>query len=67
MSKHDKAVLEILSKDTIMSTNEVLTALQTKTKKTINWHALYHILDDLAEQGKVEKLKSKAGFFWKKN
>ena len=66
MSKHDKAVLEILSSDTIMSTHEVLEKLQKKTGKTINWHAIYHILTELSEEGKAEKLKSKAGFFWKK-
>lgn len=67
MSKHDGAVLEILSSTEIKSTNEVLVALEKKTGKSINWHALYHILNELADQGKVEKLKSKAGFFWRIN
>jgi hypothetical protein len=66
MSKHDADVLGILRKDTIMSTNEVLIALEKKTGKTINWHALYHILNELADDHKAEKLKSKAGFFWKR-
>lgn len=66
MSKHDKSIIEILSKNTIKSTNEVLKELETKSNKTINWHALYRILTELESQGKIERLNSKAGFFWKK-
>jgi len=66
MSKYKEKVLEILSKNEIKSTNEVLTELQKKEKKVINWHALYRILMDLQADGKIERLKSKAGFFWKK-
>ena len=66
MSKHTKHVLEILKKDEIKSTNEILKELEKKTKKVINWHLLYRILRDLNEKGKVQKLKAKAGFFWKK-
>lgn len=65
MSKHDAEVLAILKKDEIKSTNEILVQLEKKTKKTINWHALYRILMELHSQGKVERLKAKAGFFWK--
>ena len=66
MSKYIKEVLEILKKEEIKSTNEILKDLEKKTKKVINWHLLYRILRDLNEDGKVEKLKAKAGFFWKK-
>ena len=66
MSKHKKDVLEILKKDEIKSTNEILKELEQKTKKVINWHLLYRILRDLHEESKVEKLNAKAGFFWKK-
>jgi len=66
MSKYREKVLEILSKNEIKSTNEVLTELQKKEKKVINWHALYRILMELQADGKIERLKSKAGFFWKK-
>jgi hypothetical protein len=66
MSKHDEAVLKVLSKGEIKSTNQVLKELESITKKTINWHALYRILMDLEVKGKVSKLKAKAGFFWKK-
>lgn len=66
MSKYKEQVLKILSKEAIKSTNEILTELQTTTGKIINWHMLHRILRDLEEEGKAEKLKAKAGFFWKK-
>lgn len=66
MSKHTKEVLDILKKDEIKSTNEILNELEKKTKKVINWHLLYRILRDLNDEGKIERLKAKAGFFWKK-
>ena len=66
MSKYKEVILTILSKSDIKSTNEVLTELQDKVHKVVNWHALYRILMDLQADNKVERLKSKAGFFWKK-
>ena len=66
MSKYKDNVLEILSKTTIKSTNEVLVELQNKVDKIINWHLLYRILMDLANENKIDRLESKAGFFWKK-
>ena len=66
MSKYDETILLLLSKDEIKSTNQVLEELQKKADKVINWHALYRILMELQLKGKVEGLKSKAGFFWKK-
>jgi len=66
MSKYKNILLEIVSKDKIKSTNEILEELQNKVHKAINWHALYRILMELESERKIEKLKSKAGFFWKK-
>ena len=66
MSKHREAILKVLSKDQIKSTNEVLKEVEKATGKTINWHALYRVLMDLQGEGKVEKIKAKVGFFWKK-
>ena len=66
MGKYNEQLLEILSKEQIKSTNEILQELQNKTNKVINWHALYRVLMELHLEGKVERLKSKAGFFWKK-
>jgi Fe2+ or Zn2+ uptake regulation protein len=66
MSKYRKEVLTILKPDEIKSTNELLQDLEKKTGKVINWHLLYRVLRDLSEEGKIEKLKAKAGFFWRK-
>lgn len=59
-------ILSVLTKTEIKSTNEVLTEVQKKANKVINWHALYRVLMELQVENKVERLKSKAGFFWKK-
>jgi len=66
MSKYDLDVLGLLSKNEIKSTHQILEELQKKVKKTINWHVLYRILMELEENNNVEKLKAKAGFFWRK-
>lgn len=66
MSKYTKDILDLLKKDVMKSTNEVLKELEAKTKKTINWHLLHRVLTELEEEGRVEKLKAKAGFFWRR-
>ena len=66
MSKYNEMILSVLSRDEIKSTNQVLDELQKKANKVINWHALYRVLMELKITGKIEKLQSKAGFFWKK-
>ncbi|MBU0460230.1 MAG: hypothetical protein KKA62_01050 [Nanoarchaeota archaeon] len=66
MSKYKDEVLKILSPEEIKSTNQILDELQKRAKKTINWHVLYRILMELEAENKLEKLKAKAGFFWKK-
>lgn len=66
MSKYKEDVLKVVSKEEIKSTNQILAELQQKVKKVINWHMLYRILNDLEKEDKIERLKAKAGFFWKK-
>jgi len=66
MSKYKEIVLNIVSKNEIKSTNEILGELQQKERKVINWHALYRILMELQADNKIERLESKAGFFWRK-
>ena len=66
MSKYKDSILGIVTKTEIKSTNEILTELQKQEKKVINWHALYRVLMELYDDGNIERLKSKAGFFWKK-
>ncbi len=66
MSKYKEMILQLLTKTEIKSTNEVLELLQKKADRVINWHALYRVLMELQTEGKIERLQSKAGFFWKK-
>ncbi len=66
MSKYKEMILSILSKTEIKSTNEILEELQKKADKVINWHALYRVLMELQSENKIDRLESKAGFFWKK-
>ena len=66
MSKYKEQILKILSKDEIKITNEILKELEKESKKVINWHALYRVLMDLESENKIERLKAKAGFFWKR-
>ncbi len=66
MSKYKEVTLSVLSKTEIKSTNEVLEEVQKKADKIINWHLLYRVLMDLANENKIERLESKAGFFWRK-
>jgi len=66
MSKYKEMILSVLSKTEIKGTNQVLEELQKKADKIINWHALYRVLMELQAEGKIERLQSKAGFFWKK-
>jgi len=66
MGKYNDLILHLLTKTEIKSTNEILEELQKKVDKIINWHALYRVLMELQAEGKIEKLESKAGFFWKK-
>ena len=66
MGKYREMIWSVLSKTEIKSTNQVLEELQKKADKVINWHALYRVLVELQAEGKIERLQSKAGFFWKK-
>jgi hypothetical protein len=66
MIKYEEMILSILSKTEIKSTNEILEKLQKKANKVINWHAFYRVLMELQSENKIERLESKAGFFWKK-
>lgn len=66
MSKYKEQIIKILSKEEIKSTNEILKELEKESKKVINWHALYRVLMDLESENKIERLKAKAGFFWKR-
>lgn len=66
MSKYRETALKVLSSKTMKSTNEVLKEVEKESGKSINWHMLYRILMDLKDEGKVERIEAKAGFFWKR-
>lgn len=66
MSKYNQKILNLLSKEKIKSTNELLRELERKEDKTISWNLVYRILFELEAEGKIEKLGAKGGFFWRK-
>lgn len=66
MSKYKEVVLKVLSSKDIKSTNELLKDVERESNKSINWHMLYRILMELKDEGKVERIEAKAGFFWRK-
>lgn len=66
MSKYKESILKILSTKEIKSTNQVLTELQDMSGQVINWNMLYRVLMELHNENKVERIETKAGFFWRK-
>lgn len=66
MSKYRELVLKVLSDKKIKSTNEILNEVQTISGKVINWHMIYRVLMELQNEGKVERIEAKVGFFWKR-
>jgi DNA-binding PadR family transcriptional regulator len=66
MSKYNKFVLKVLSDEKIKSTNQILKEVEELSGQVVNWHMLYRVLMELKEDGKVERLEAKAGFFWRK-
>lgn len=65
-SKYTDAILKIVFKDRIKSTNEILRELEDVTGKKINWYVVHRVLFDLYMEKKVEKLDTKSGFFWRR-
>jgi len=65
-SKYRAHVLEVLSIKQIKSTNEVLKDLEKLTGKSVNWHIVYRVLAELNQEGKIERLPAKSGFYWRK-
>ena len=66
VSKYKENVFKLLKKDEIKSTHQVTKELEKVTKKTISWYCCYGCLVDLQGEGKVQKIKTKAGSFWRK-
>jgi len=59
-------ILKILSDGKMRSTNEVVKEVEEIGGSITNWHMIYRILAELHNDGKIEKLQAKIGFFWRK-
>ena len=66
VSKYRESILKVLSEKQIKSTNEILADLQKLTGKSVNWHIIYRVLQELYTEGKVERLEAKKAFFWRR-
>jgi Fe2+ or Zn2+ uptake regulation protein len=66
VSKYRDLVLKVVSDKEIKSTNQILKEVSKQSGKVVNWHTVYRVLMELQAEGKVEKIKTKPGFFWKK-
>lgn len=66
MSKYRDLVIKALSGEEMKSTNELLKEVEKASGKSINWHMLYRVLMELHTEGKIDKIETKAGFFWKR-
>jgi hypothetical protein len=59
-------VMAVLSNKEIKSTNEITKELERLSGQVINWHIVYRVLAELNYEGRVEKLPTKVGFFWRR-
>jgi Fe2+ or Zn2+ uptake regulation protein len=66
MSKYKAIVLEILESTRFLSTNGVVRKVKTEHGKNVNWYLIYHVLQELESEGKIEKVKSEQGYMWKR-
>lgn len=67
VSKYRELIPKVLKKDEIMSTNEVrLAVAKLAGVKFVEFNLIYHLLVQLAQEGKIERLKAKRSFYWKK-
>ncbi len=65
MTKYKSIVLELLEKKRYLSTNGVVRKIKKEVGKTVNWYLIYHVLQELEREGKVDKIESDQGFMWK--
>ncbi len=65
MTKYKAIVLELLEKERYLSTNGVVRKIKKEKGKTVNWYLIYHVLQELENEGKIEKIESDQGFMWK--
>ncbi len=65
MTKYKAIVLELLDSTKYLSTNGVVRKIKKEKGRTVNWYLIYHVLKELENEGKVEKIESEKGFMWK--
>ena len=66
MSKYRDMISEVVSDKEIKSTNQILKEVGKQSGKVVSWHMVYRVLMELQAEGKVEKMETTSGFFWKK-
>lgn len=69
-SKYKDIVLDIVLNKESVSTNQVIKNIRKKTGKNVHWYLIDRILNELRNEGKIEKQVIKLGehkiFMWKK-
>jgi Fe2+ or Zn2+ uptake regulation protein len=65
MTKYKAIVLEILDANRFLSTNGVVRKIKKEKGRIVNWYLIYHVLQELEKEGKVEKIESEHGFMWR--
>jgi Fe2+ or Zn2+ uptake regulation protein len=50
-----------------LSTNGVVRKVKKEYGKSVNWYLIYHFLQELEKEGKIEKIEYESGFMWKRN
>lgn len=65
MTKYKAIVLELLEKKRYLSTNGVVRKIKKEKGKTVNWYLIYHVLQELGREGKIDKIESDQGYMWK--
>jgi Fe2+ or Zn2+ uptake regulation protein len=66
VSKYREIILKVVSDKEIKSTNQILKEVAKLSGKVVNWHMVYRVLMELQAEGKVQKIETTPGFFWKK-
>lgn len=64
VSKYRELILMVVEREEVKSTRCIVQELEAKSGKSINWHHIYKLLTQLEQEGKIKRLKSKAGILW---
>ena len=66
MSKYEKPVWKVLSKDKWLSTNQIKKMLEKEYKKNVNWFVIDKVLHKFLMEEKVERIQHEKIVLWKK-